>query len=836
MPNLVGIGNSQVPTNAMLGGLAYQDSVGEIDIDKIKAKIGNNAVDIFVYDTRKDSDGGAWRHRTQNTSWYNEGAGATRGARKEFPAVAVIVVTGGGANEPAITIYDGDDPNLPMWMVFRNRYTGGGDDQTTSVKYYAAGPYPVASVVMLNGVMVDCQYRSPSHIANIIKGVTRYNFINDSSTMMTDEGDFRRNGNLGDERNSVRSYTRISGKEIVNTQCHDVAMTVLPNAPIDASTGLPVPTIAVGTDGGVSIIKDDGNVSDITNTNSGYNYVTQVKIDEKLVYIGFGASGSYIGGIGYAVPIPSTDLSLGAITGSTTAADFRWSNNSTSGSGGQSDYYVNPSNSNGDDVNGTVLTKRGMSFGTESGLSILLNEERDTNGSIAHITKDYNTGYMHRDAKGAFLSSTDTTSIAGGNKVSNGIDWNGAQSSQSSTPPTGWTGGNGATFKIETGNGAVGNYIRLYNENNGGAGPNSYMYQAITTVVGKRYKFTAKQIHHATITVYMKIGTSAGGNELGSSQFVSSSSSTPKQVFGEFTATGTTTYVSLGIVSGTHNYGVGWDDIYVSEMDKDRTVNSNSLHAVGTISKAKVATGADLAYYGGFSNSNYFFQPYNSLLDFGTGDLYIMFWMKNTQNDAYDDLIHRRAHDGSNYTGTGWYLQMGNDQNITLKDSATGASRGQIDADSVYDVWKHICFVRRDGVGYAYKNGDPQSTNGQYAWTENLDNSSAILTIGRSTISGGGDADKTFLALVRLGASSPSEEQIKKIYNDEKCLFHKNAKCTLHGTSDDVEALAYDDTNDTLHVGTSSGRSEFQGLNRINNTTTAVTTAISASNELVAEQ
>ena len=36
MPNLVGIGNSQVPTNAMLGGLAYQDSVGEINIDKIK--------------------------------------------------------------------------------------------------------------------------------------------------------------------------------------------------------------------------------------------------------------------------------------------------------------------------------------------------------------------------------------------------------------------------------------------------------------------------------------------------------------------------------------------------------------------------------------------------------------------------------------------------------------------------------------------------------------------------------------------------------------------------------------------------------------------------------
>ena len=51
-----------------------------------------------------------------------------------------------------------------------------------------------------------------------------------------------------------------------------------------------------------------------------------------------------------------------------------------------------------------------------------------------------------------------------------------------------------------------------------------------------------------------------------------------------------------------------------------------------------------------------------------------------------------------------------------------------------------------------------------------------------------------------------------------------------------MKALAFDDSTNVLHVGTPSGRSEFQGLNRINNTTTAVTTAISASNELVAEQ
>ena len=127
MPNLVGIGNCQVPINAMLGGLAYQDSVGEIHIEKIKAKTYDTAVDVFVYDTRKDSDGGAWRKKATTQSWYNEGVNQYRGTRKEFPSVAVIV----SETNPAykVTIYDGDDPNCPMWMVF-NR---GSDASPTSI-------------------------------------------------------------------------------------------------------------------------------------------------------------------------------------------------------------------------------------------------------------------------------------------------------------------------------------------------------------------------------------------------------------------------------------------------------------------------------------------------------------------------------------------------------------------------------------------------------------------------------------------------------------------------------------------------------------------------------
>ena len=92
------------------------------------------------------------------------------------------------------------------------------------------------------------------------------------------------------------------------------------------------------------------------------------------------------------------------------------------------------------------------------------------------------------------------------------------------------------------------------------------------------------------------------------------------------------------------------------------------------------------------------------------------------------------------------------------------------------------------------------------------------------------------IALCKITNDPADAEAIKKTYNDEKYLFRDNAKCTLYGTSNSVTALAYDDTKNILHAGTSSGRSEFQGLNRINNTTTAVTTEISASNGLVAEQ
>jgi len=70
-------------------------------ITDFSALITATTVDVFVYNTAEDSDGGAWRKKTQNTSWYNEALNtATRGATREFPAIAVIVAEAG-----KVTIY-----------------------------------------------------------------------------------------------------------------------------------------------------------------------------------------------------------------------------------------------------------------------------------------------------------------------------------------------------------------------------------------------------------------------------------------------------------------------------------------------------------------------------------------------------------------------------------------------------------------------------------------------------------------------------------------------------------------------------------------------------------
>jgi hypothetical protein len=261
----------------------------------------------------------------------------------------------------------------------------------------------------------------------------------------------------------------------------------------------------------------------------------------------------------------------------------------------------------------------------------------------------------------------------------------------------------------------------------------------------------------------------------------------------------------------------------ISEAEEDRSVNNKGLQVLGTVTKTAVATGADLVGYSGFSSSNYLQQPYNSDLGFGTGDFSLIGWVKKT-GTAGGYIFDRANGDGT--------------QRVTAYFNNGASISGYTNNGAINDVvvpngsWFQLVQLRVNGTMKIYING---VLKGSVATTTNLSgNTNVPLRIGTRFNSTDGLTDGS-LALFRISATAPTAEQIAKMYNDEKHLFQENAKATLYGTSDAVTALAYDDDTELLHVGTSAGRSVFQGLNRVDNTTDAVGAAISASNGLVAE-
>jgi hypothetical protein len=723
--------------------------MGAIDKD-----ISGTAVDIFIYDTSKDSDGGAWRQRTSHTSWYNETLNtATRGSRREFPAVAVLVLT-----STSLTIYDGDDPDLPMWMVF-NTTSGNLIGGSTSLN----------AVTALNGIIVTA--------ASGYTMETR--FISDTPLDWYTNQLYQYKGNI-EQRNDTLGFTLIESYGIVNANCNDVAMTVLPSAPIDSATGLPIPTIAVATDGGTSIIRDDGTVIDVYTYAHGY-----VAFDDSHnLIIGRDAESILYGG-----PIPNADI--GEVT---------WRS--------QSDvtYFGYPTDANIDVVvsggfdpgDVSALTKN--AFGYPSRLVKFDLNISDANGTmVAYAASSYNTGWMHGDIKGAFLSDTDDTNVTGSELVTNGTF---------TTNTDGWTATN-STITI------VSNTLKV--DDNGG---NSAAYQAITTVVGETYTISFDVVEITGLTARVHISTlepNAGytGTRLHESTELGSHAVT-------FIATGTTTYIQF---SSEGTYYVRYDNISVRIADPDRSVNNNGLQVFGTITKSAVATGAELVAYSGWSTSNYLEQPPNTDMNVGTGDFYVMGWAKPTNNITGYIWEYGQALNTSGYTEMFYHQPTG-----LFKFYLNG--QGDVTGAVTLNQWHHFVAMRTGGTMYMYINGILVDTASNGA---SLSNSNAKLRIGIRAY----DIITPFygqIALVRMGASAPSPEQIKKIYEDEKVLFQENSACTLYGSSDAVTALAYDEVKNILSVGTSSGRSDFNGLRRINNTTTAVTTAISAYDSFIVEQ
>jgi hypothetical protein len=733
-------------------------------LTEINKSIADTAVDIFVYDTAKDSDGGAWRKRTQHTSWYNETLNtATRGSRKEFPAVAVIV-----AESNQVTIYDGDDPDLPMWMVFN---AGGG---SFSDHTYIADSSSVDSLGFINAQMV---------VGNSSGyGIFIIDFLKETSECLrgSDEAGLRgihtnvgianRNTNSGEHQGTL--------KQLASNSINDVAMTVLPNAPIDAATGLPVPTIAVATNGGISVIRDDGTVVDITESSGpDSTHAIEFTNDNKIVFMWSDTNGidryPHIG----VMPIPSSDESSSYYYSSTfIEEDYSYSSAFTNANEGP---VAVPNANHLRDFSALSPNK---SVGYDSGLSHIYSNPTDARRSmVAYTTSDYNTGWMNGDIKLATLSDTDDTDVTGSELVTNG------------------------TFDSDTAWAKVLDGWTISGGTANHSGAQGYLEQTGVFEVGKTYVLTFTN----TGTVILPSGTG-----------ISSSNATYGSS-GTYHVTGVAVSTKLSFYS---NSTTTLDNISVRLAEEDRSVNGNGLQVFGTVYKNPVATGADLVGYSGLNGSNYLKQPVNALgIDWST-EWAIMFWtldqgfcvsLEDENTSSYNNTVFLLFNDATNFVTRSHNANY----NVLLSSGISGIH--------------HIAASYKDGRITIYQDGVSIYDN----TSNGISNLDVGLQVGSRTYNGAGQfgpVNQT-ISLFRASATAPSPEQIKKIYEDEKVLFQENAQATLYGSSDAVTALAYDDTTELLHVGTSAGRSVFQGLRRVDNTTDAVGAAISASNGLVAE-
>ena len=292
-----------------------------------------------------------------------------------------------------------------------------------------------------------------------------------------------------------------------------------------------------------------------------------------------------------------------------------------------------------------------------------------------------------------------------------------------------------------------------------------------------------------------------------------------------FTATSTSTLVGITGVPGN---GLIVDSFSVRIAEADRSVNGNGLQVFGTVTKTAVATGADLVAYSGFSSSNYLEQTNASDLPTDATDTFcIQAWVRKDGDLGTSSTSTCLLSFGNNTTS-------GQERALTLNrtEISFGVSGSSIQfTETLSDsVWSLLTLVH-DGSGNIelFINGKTKGIQ-----SANLVSSStSSLRVGYR-LNDIQPATNASLALIRISATAPLDEQIAKIYEDEKFLFQENAKATVYG-GNAVTSLAYDDDKELLHVGTSAGRSVFQGLRRIDNTTDAVGAAISASNGMVAE-
>lgn len=786
---------------------------------------------MFIYDTSQDSDGGAWTERCQNTSWYNEAlngkwlgaaaseaaaravSGATtgdyfqlttdgkfyslnassgktevfRGNKAKFPKLAAII-----AEAASVTIYDLTAPGRPMWMRFVGTATA-----TVSAKTMISGADSVSAV---NGVLFV------GGNGTDLTGLTIIDFVKGKASWRTTTG-YTWNRTIA-TRNTAGGYTTVDAAVagIVNATVYSIAATVLPNAPIDPVSNLPVPTIAVLTNGGVSVIRHDGTVSSHALTYSAQDNLSIVK--GRLYYSNQNQQGGY------------KSIRLRDITGSSFAAprvaQITFSPNKIAVAPDSTAFSPKL------DTYGLIYIARA-------------NEPSPTKTPVCNITDTYNTGFMAGDIRRCYLSDTGAGSVSNpatvddrcykaatatinGTLTKAAVATNAQLMGYSGFSALNYIqGAYSADLDFGTGEWSLSAWALIKDITTNlarysGDLSNAAWYEQPGTVVSGTGSVPVRTANYTTTpsgNPATRLQFNLNGGTTGTDR--SGISQTIDQTFGDIrlmsfwakTNDGSTVNV-LGVVAGSSTSSV----VTVTPTWTKFTVKlvANVTNPTSTIRFG--LNGAETSQSCDISVGEVQVEKVNNKTDQNNAGIYVP--TTTVALSAPTVIAHRGYSSGA-------YIKIGTNSDADPKLTATafdGTTTRTVTTASAYNTGQWVkarAAYTTDGTLAISVNGATVATaTGAPLLT--LNNSNAVLTIGNNYA-----LDAPFpgsLALVKLSASVPTAEQIVWMYEQERALFRDGANCVLPD-SGVVQMLSYDDYTDRWLAVSNTNESTWQGLVRV---------------------
>ncbi|MCJ8337569.1 MAG: hypothetical protein MJK10_03780 [Pseudomonadales bacterium] len=288
----------------------------------------------------------------------------------------------------SIVLHDLTKPSLPVWQMINK--PNNSQFNWPEANVIGEEKYPIRDIVFSSASLVVGTTREAGEYPSGGYGLFILDFsINEVSAFSKD---YRYKYNGGIDSSSAEGFSESSAGGLVSGRVNAIAAYIPDNAPHHPISGLPMPTIAVATEGGVSELtpNNDGGWSVDDWPSSGPIFSVDYKQERLLAK-------RELDGRVYDL----STLAIGTLLASTAAAYKSSIGSVRTLSGGHQ-----------------II---GNSIESDDGMSVIKENPSDKDaGMIAHVMQDYSTPYMVGDVQTAIMCDGEEGVISGGDLVNNG--------------------------------------------------------------------------------------------------------------------------------------------------------------------------------------------------------------------------------------------------------------------------------------------------------------------------------------------------------------------------------------------------------------------------------